>query len=76
MRNFVRETYFSKWGFSGRHHMTTSDAQSISIGELLDLTGLPHDTLSHLHLGYTETWGAPEGLCNELRPIEGDIPQW
>lgn len=60
MRNFVLETYFSKWEFSARHHMTASDAQSLSIGELLDLAGLPQDSLSNLHLGYTETWGAPD----------------
>ena len=60
MRNFELETYFSKWEFSARHHMTASDAQSLSVGELLDLAALPHDTLSNLHLGYTETWGAPD----------------
>ena len=60
MRNFVLETYFSKWEFSAKHHMTASDAQSITMGQLLDLAGLPHDALSELHLGYTETWGAPD----------------
>jgi len=60
MRNFVLETYFSKWEFSARHHMTASDAQAISVGELLALAGLPADELSGLHLGYTETWGAPD----------------
>ena len=60
MRQFVLETYFSKWEFNARHHMTASDAQSMSVATLLDLAGLPQDTLSHLHLGYTETWGAPD----------------
>jgi aspartate/methionine/tyrosine aminotransferase len=60
MRNFALETYFSKWEFSATHHMTASDAQSISVGEMLDIAGLPHTTLSDLHLGYTETWGAPD----------------
>ena len=54
------ETYFSTWEFNARHHMTASDAQSMSVATLLDLAGLPQDTLSHLHLGYTETWGAPD----------------
>jgi len=40
--------------------MTASDAQSITVKELLDLAELPADTLSGLHLGYTETWGAPD----------------
>ena len=60
MRNFALETYFSKWEFNARHHMTASDAQSLSVGELLDLAALPRDTLADLHLGYTETWGAPD----------------
>ena len=60
MRNFVLETYFSKWEFSARHHMTASDAQSMSVGDLLALADLPPDALNELHLGYTETWGAPD----------------
>jgi len=60
MRNFVLETYFSKWEFEAKHHMTASDAQSITITQLLDMAELPADTLSSLHLGYTETWGAPD----------------
>lgn len=60
MRNFILETYFSKWEFSARHHMTASDAQSLSVSDLLGLAGLPADTLGSLHLGYTETWGAPD----------------
>lgn len=60
MRNFALETYFSKWEFSAKHHMTASDAQSLSVGALLDIAGLPQTALSDLHLGYTETWGAPD----------------
>lgn len=60
MRNFVLETYFSKWEFSARHHMTASDAQAMSIGELLALADMPPDALNRLHLGYTQTWGAPD----------------
>ncbi|GGX71315.1 aminotransferase [Litorimonas cladophorae] len=60
MRNFALETYFSKWEFRATHHMTASDAQSLSIGELLDLADLPQDHLASLHLGYTETWGASD----------------
>ncbi len=60
MRNFELETYFSKWEFQAKHHLTASDAQSLSVGELLDFAGLPQDHLSGLHLGYTETWGAAD----------------
>ena len=60
MRNFALETYFSKWEFSARHHMTASDAQSMTVRELLEIAGEPADTLHDLWLGYTETWGAPD----------------
>ena len=60
MRNFALETYFSKWEFTARHHMTASDAQSTTVAELLELAALPPDVLNTLHLGYTETWGAPD----------------
>lgn len=60
MRNFALETYFSKWEFTARHHMTASDVQSLTIEELFHLAELPPDTLNTLYLGYTETWGAPD----------------
>ena len=60
MRNFELETYFSKWEFKAKYHLTASDAQAVTMGELLALAGLPADALSDLHLGYTETWGAPD----------------
>ncbi len=60
MRDFELETYFSKWEYRAKHHMTASDAQSLSVGDLLALADLPSDTLAALHLGYTETWGAPD----------------
>ncbi|MFK7888153.1 MAG: aminotransferase class I/II-fold pyridoxal phosphate-dependent enzyme [Gammaproteobacteria bacterium] len=60
MRNFALETYFSKWEFAARHHMTASDVQSVSVGELLELADLPADTLNDTWLGYTQTYGAPD----------------
>ena len=36
MRNFALETYFSKWEFSARYHMTASDAQSMTVSELFE----------------------------------------
>ncbi len=59
MRNFALETYFSEWEFSAKHHMTASDAQSLSVADLLTLADKPQDSLADLHLGYTQTWGAP-----------------
>lgn len=61
MRDFALEVHFSRWEFAARHHMTASDAQSMGLGELLALAS-PEDRarFEALHLGYTETFGAPE----------------
>lgn len=58
MRNFALEVYFSKWEFAAKYHMTASDIESMTIGELLDMA--PDSNLSGLKqqwLGYTETFG-------------------
>lgn len=64
MRNFALEVFFSKWEFAARHHLTASDAQSMSLGELLDYAS-PEDRerFANLHLGYTQTFGAPSLLA-------------
>ena len=33
--DFALETYFSKWEFAAEHHLTASDAESMSVAELL-----------------------------------------
>jgi aspartate/methionine/tyrosine aminotransferase len=59
--DFRLETYFSKWEFSARFHMTASDAQSMSLNELLALADSEdRDAFDNLSLGYTQTFGAPE----------------
>lgn len=59
--DFRLETHFSRWEFKARHHMTASDAETMSMSELLALAG-PEDleAWEHVSLGYTQTWGAPE----------------
>lgn len=66
MPDFRLETYFSKWEFKARYHMTASDAQSLTVRELLDL-GSPADAAGFdaQWLGYTETFGAP-ALLSEI----------
>lgn len=55
---FRLEDYFSRWEFAARHHLTASDAQSMSIGELLALGGDDdRDAFDALGLGYVETRG-------------------
>ncbi len=58
--DFRLETHFSRWEFKARHHMTASDAETMTMSDLLALAG-PEDreAWERLSLGYTETWGAP-----------------
>ncbi len=60
MRDFALETYFSRWEFTARYHMTASDLESLSLPELLAMA-TPEDREAYetLWLGYTETWGLP-----------------
>jgi len=58
MPPFRLEAYFSRWEFTARHHLTASDAQTMSIGELLALgTEAERAEFEQLPLGYLETWG-------------------
>lgn len=76
MRNFELETYFSKWEFTARHHMTASDVQSMSLDDLLTMAGTSAaESLGDLWLGYTETWGAPdlrEAIAGTYERMEPD----
>ncbi|MEJ8660857.1 MULTISPECIES: aminotransferase class I/II-fold pyridoxal phosphate-dependent enzyme [Streptomyces] len=58
--DFRLETYFSRWEFTARHHLTASDVQTMTLGELLAL-GDDEDraAFEQLSLGYTETFGDP-----------------
>jgi aspartate/methionine/tyrosine aminotransferase len=58
--DFRLETYFSRWEFAARFHLTASDAQSMSLRELLDLADEDgRERWDSLHLGYTQTFGLP-----------------
>lgn len=55
---FRLETYFSRWEFAATHHLTASDAQTLTVGELLALgTEEDRSAFTELPLGYLETWG-------------------
>lgn len=66
MRNFALEVYFSKWEFAAKYHLTASDAQSMTVSQLLAHAS-PEDLarFENLHLGYTKTFGA-EPLLHEI----------
>jgi hypothetical protein len=52
--DFKLETHFSKWEFKARHHMTASDAESISMRDLLALaTPEEREEFEGLWLGNT-----------------------
>ncbi len=58
--DFRLETYFSRWEFKARFHLCASDMESMSVSDLLKLDqDGDHGSLEALHLGYTETFGAP-----------------
>ena len=60
MRDFALEVHFSRWEFAAKHNMAASDAQTLTLGELLAMAR-PEDRAAFeaLGLGYTETFGAP-----------------
>lgn len=59
--DFRLETHFSKWEFKARYHLTASDAESMSMPDLLALaTPDERDAFESMWLGYTETFGAPD----------------
>ncbi|MBT1188410.1 pyridoxal phosphate-dependent aminotransferase [Streptomyces sp. CJ_13] len=58
--DFRLETYFSRWEFTARHHLTASDVQTTTLGELLALADdKDRDAFENLSLGYTQTFGDP-----------------
>ena len=60
MRDFVLETFMSKWEFTAKYNMTASDAESMRLPELLAMASDEDRTdFENLSLGYTETFGAP-----------------
>lgn len=66
MRNFALEVYFSKWEFAAKYHLTASDAQSMTVSQLLShASAEDRERFDNLHLGYTKTFGA-EPLLEQI----------
>ncbi|NYI04718.1 aminotransferase class I/II-fold pyridoxal phosphate-dependent enzyme [Allostreptomyces psammosilenae] len=58
--DFRLETYFSRWEFTARYHLTASDAQTMTMAELLELADAEdRHAWETLTLGYTQTFGDP-----------------
>ena len=59
--DFGLEVFFSRWEFAARHVLTASDAQSMTLGELLALgTDEDRKAFERITLGYVPTWGGDE----------------
>jgi aspartate/methionine/tyrosine aminotransferase len=76
MRDFSLETYFSKWEFTAKYHMTASDMESMALSDLLALAS-PEDQhrFESLGLGYTETFGLPELRTEISRTYDSADPE-
>jgi aspartate/methionine/tyrosine aminotransferase len=76
MRDFALEVHFSKWEFKARYNLTGSDAESMSIADILALASAEErQTFENLHLGYTETFGAPalrDAIADTYESISAD----
>jgi aspartate/methionine/tyrosine aminotransferase len=74
--DFNLEVYLGKWEFAARWHMTPSDAQTLTIRELLALAD-PADRAAwdELPLGYIETWGTPRLRAAIAATYEGAAPE-
>ncbi|MFE0630950.1 aminotransferase class I/II-fold pyridoxal phosphate-dependent enzyme [Streptomyces sp. NPDC058864] len=58
--DFRLETYFSRWEFTARHHLTASDAETMTLPALLELADAEdRHAWETLSLGYTQTYGDP-----------------
>ncbi len=56
---FRIEAYYGKYEFTAKYMLSSSDAQSCSIGELLALEPTAQEELNNQWCGYTEARGAP-----------------
>ncbi|HZB77676.1 MAG TPA: aminotransferase class I/II-fold pyridoxal phosphate-dependent enzyme, partial [Solirubrobacteraceae bacterium] len=56
--DFALEVYLGEWEFAAKHHLTASDAQTLTVAEVVGPEGM--EELARLGLGYTPTWGGDE----------------
>ena len=60
IKPFLTEHFFAKYEFTASHLLASSDCETTSIAELLDLSGGSLAGLGAVELGYTESQGHPE----------------
>ncbi|MEM9845593.1 MAG: pyridoxal phosphate-dependent aminotransferase [Pseudomonadota bacterium] len=73
--DFRLETHFARWEFSARYHLCASDAESMSLSDLLALaTDEDRAAFENMSLGYTETFGAPDLRAAIAATYEAQTP--
>jgi len=76
LRTFRLEEYLGKWELRVRHHLTASDAQTITLAELLEMgTEEDRDGFADLPLSYIDSWGSEglrEAVAGTYEHVDGD----
>lgn len=74
MRDFALEVYFSEWEVVAKYNMTGSDAENITLAELLAMaSSQDREAFETVSLGYTETFGSPvlrEEIANTYETVK------
>jgi len=74
--DFKLEVFFARWEFQARFHLTASDAETLSMAELLAMGDEEDQAAWHdLRLGYTESWGDPvlrQAIATTYETIDPD----
>lgn len=75
IRPFATELFFSRYEFSTPHLLSVSDCETISVEELLALSGSSPNELGRMRLGYTEATGNPvlrESIAKTYKSVHPD----
>jgi len=59
IKPFSTEQFFALYEFTAAHMLSSSDCETMSVGELLQKSGRSASDLGQLQLGYTESQGNP-----------------
>jgi aspartate/methionine/tyrosine aminotransferase len=63
IRPFAIERFYERWEFRAELMLSSSDCETLALGELLELEPDAHERLLALRLGYTEVAGSQELLA-------------
>lgn len=72
---FATEHFYAKYEFNTPYHLCTSDCQTVSVDELLDMADMSLAQFGGLTLGYTESQGNPhlrEAIAKDYTTVDPD----